>query len=957
MLHSKKQSEALSFIRTLSTANERFISATNSNFDSARLDTLIILGKLENAHSMHTRSEQEREDRDQKICLQLSQLASNLRGLTETRARSARESRILESLYHDRMEARQKKIIDTHAQTFEWIFDPRHPSSALASNHSFLEWLINGSGIFWITGKAGSGKSTLMKFLSHHKSATQALQRWTDDKDLITADFYFWHAGTELQKSQEGLLRSLLHDVLSQCPELMRQVLPKLWEQSKFDHIKSHLWNRAELLSAFAELSLQTKFTKRFCFFIDGLDEYDGDHAEIVELVQSLVQSDDIKICLSSRPWNVFTRAFGWGSHPTFRLEELTWRDIQSYVQDTLNSNKLFRQLMAGKDSARCENLQVEIVSRAQGVFLWVFLVVRSLVQGLTNADRITDLERRLRSLPVDLETYFRHMLDTIEDVYKQQTVQTFHIALQAAEPLNLMTYVMLDEIEENPDYAIELPAQQMTRGDIESRCQDMKLRINARCKDLLQVTRKKSPQWKLDDYLNYSMFSHESSDGGPSPQPLFQYEVDFLHRSVKDFFRVNDIQTFVASRLPKTLNSSDLLCHAFLAQIKVTTIESQPMDRISKESDLIDDLMHYAHEAEVQTAHPNIVLLDELSNTLKLRYNYLHFPAPDHFPRGLMEETSIYGSVTKICQSFLSFAVQRDLRLYVACKLDKPLHHVVPDWENDMMFFCALRPSVPSKYGLQSPNRAMLRLLVDKGVEMNKPLVAGDVGPASIWDQVIAQIEPQWWYMDVENKVQQLEIINALLECDAESNRSTEEFRHKWVDVLLRPHGNWCSHNIDFEAALTKAIVAFCERGIDPSGCYTGWGDGEETLWLLLIRSICPKGQNPPQLSLKTKGYVMMILKKFVGLGAQLNDLVSGGNTAGVVTPMDISIISSRQQSTVAESLARIFSPAEMEELESVQRRVKAESLKRKTSRAQRRKDKKKRKERRKGRNVELIA
>ena len=894
---------------------------------------------------MHTRSEQERKDRDQKISLQLSQLSSNLRNLTETGTRSARESRILESLYHDRMEARHEKIIDTHAQTFEWIFDPHHPSSALASNYSFLEWLINGGGIFWITGKAGSGKSTLMKFLSHHKSATQALLRWTDDKDLITADFYFWHAGTELQKSQEGLLRSLLHGVLSQCPELMRQILPKLWEQSNFDHVKSHLWNRAELLSTFAELSLQTRLTKRFCFFIDGLDEYDGDHAEIVKLVQGLVQSGDIKICLSSRPWNVFTRAFGGRSHPTFRLEELTWRDIQSYVQDTLGSNKLFRQLMAGKDSARCENLQVEIVSRAQGVFLWVFLVVRSLAQGLTNADRITDLERRLRSLPVDLETYFRHMLDTIEDVYKQQAVQTFHIALQAAEPLNLMTYVMLDELEENPEYAIELSTQQMTREDIESRCQDMKLRINARCKDLLQVTRKKSPDWKLDDYLNYSMFSDESSGGGPSPQPLVQYEVDFLHRSVKDFFRVNDIQTFIASRLPKTLNSSDLLCHAFLAQIKVTTIETQPMDRISKESDLIDDLMHFAHVAEAQTAHPNIVLLDELSKTLKLRYDYLHFPAPDYFRRGLMEEPSIYRSITKMCQSFLSFTVQRDLRLYVACKLDNdnPLHHGISDRENDMMVFCALRPSVPSKYGLQSPNRPMLRLLVDKGVVLNKPLVAGDVGPASIWDQVIAQIEPQWWYMDVENKVQQLEIINALLECGAESNQSVMEVSHKWVGILLSPHDNWCSHNTDFEAALTKAIVAFCERGLDPSRNYSDWRDEDEggTLWQHLIESICHEGQDPPKFSLETKACVMVILKKFLSLGAQLNDTIHHGtiDSHGL---------------TVAESLARILTTTEMEELESLQRRVKAGSLKTRTSRAQRRKEKKKRKERKKGIEVE---
>ena len=884
---------------------------------------------------MHTESERDKKKRDQIMSLQLSQLSSDLRKLSETGEQSARESRILENLGYKRMEARQANIIDAHAQTFEWILDPHQLSSGLASKDSFLEWLTNGSGIFWITGKAGSGKSTLMKFLSHHQSTKKTLQRWTDTKDLITADFYFWHAGTELQKSQEGLLRSLLHGILSQCPELMGQVLPKLWEESKFDRFKYHLWTRAELLSAFAGLSLQSTLKKRFCFFVDGLDEYDGDHAEIVDLVQGLVQSDDIKICLSSRPWNAFTRAFGGGSHPTIRLEELTWRDIQSYVQDTLGSNKLFGQLLAGKDSARCENLQVEIVSRAQGVFLWVFLVVRSLVQGLTNADRIIDLERRLQSLPTDLETYFRHMLDTIEDVYRQKTVQTFHIALQAAEPLNLMTYVMLDEIEENPDYAIELPAQQMTRGDIELLCQDMKLRINARCKDLLQVTRKPPPMVpmvKLDDYLNHGVFSEEHSDGEPSPQPLVQYEVDFLHRTVKDFFRVNDIQTFIASRLPKILNSSDLLCHAFLAQIKVAIIEHQPFDRVSKELDLIDDLMHYAHEAETQTAHPNVILLDELSDTIKLRDDHHRFAPPD-----------MYRSITTMCQSFLSFAVQRDLKLYVAHKLDNPLYHGVPEWEKDMLVFGALEPSVPSKYALQSPNRTMLRLLIDKDVGLNKPLVDGDIGPPSIWDQVIAQIESRWSRTEVEDRLQQLEIINALLECGAESNQSAVDIRHKWVDVLLRPHKNWCSYNIDFEAALTKAIVACCERGIDPSGYYNDWRDGGETFWLLFIQSICPKGQFPPLPSLKTKEYLMMILKKFVGLGAQLNDT------------LEHETIDSHGL-TVAESLARIFSPTEMEELESLQRRVAAERTKAKTSRAQRRREKKKKKERKKGRGVETI-
>ena len=147
----------------------------------------------------------------------------------------------------------------------------------------------------------------------------------------------------------------------------------------------------------------------------------------------------------------------------------------------------------------------------------------------------------------------------------------------------------MLDEIEENPDYAIDLPTKQMATEDIESRCQDMNLRINARCKDLLQVTRKAS---------------HGT---------LFPYEVDFLHRTVKDLFQVNDIRIFVASHLPEKFSSSALLCHAFLAQIKVGPINPPCIEQVRELSNLIDDLIHYAHEAETHTAQPNIILLDEV--------------------------------------------------------------------------------------------------------------------------------------------------------------------------------------------------------------------------------------------------------------------------------------------------------------------------------------------------------
>src|SRR3569833_273024 len=41
-----------------------------------------------------------------------------------------------------------------------------------------LDWLSTGTGIFHISGKLGSGKSTLMKFLCEHESTRNRLEQW-----------------------------------------------------------------------------------------------------------------------------------------------------------------------------------------------------------------------------------------------------------------------------------------------------------------------------------------------------------------------------------------------------------------------------------------------------------------------------------------------------------------------------------------------------------------------------------------------------------------------------------------------------------------------------------------------------------------------------------------------------------------------------------------------------------
>jgi hypothetical protein len=78
---------------------------------------------------------------------------------------------ILESLRYRTMADRLEDVDEAHAKTFEWIF--RNSTTDEIPWDSFVDWLESGSGVYWMNGKAGSGKSTLMIYSS--KSAHETL--------------------------------------------------------------------------------------------------------------------------------------------------------------------------------------------------------------------------------------------------------------------------------------------------------------------------------------------------------------------------------------------------------------------------------------------------------------------------------------------------------------------------------------------------------------------------------------------------------------------------------------------------------------------------------------------------------------------------------------------------------------------------------------------------------------
>lgn len=458
------------------------------------------------------------------------------------------EQVILESLRFSSIESRLESVSEEHAKTFSWIFKED-------SSTRFVQWLRGDDDVYWVSGKPGSGKSTLMKFVAAHETTQRFLKEWAGDKKLVIANFFFWSASKHRsQKSQKGLLRTILYQILRQCPELIQMAYQDQWIAMTSDgrvlkETRDELLTVPALLKTLKKISISTASDTKFCFFLDGLDEYDGRPADIIELVDILKSFHNVKTCVSSRSWNEFEDHFGKNFPWKLYIHEFTRDDIRLYVQDTLSKSPRFQQLR--EEDPQCPNFVHNIVDHADGVFLWVFLVVRSLLDGLTNSDRIKDLQERVNETPKDLEDYFKTILFSTENRYRKQTARTFTIAVNTVKELPLMAYWVFDQ--ENPNYVFECSTVTPSVTVLNSRLDNMGRRLNTLSKGLLDTR----GGWSEDDSAGIL---------------LFGYTVDFLHRTVKDYLQTPDAQSLLQTWLDDTFDSDWEICSTLGALAKIAS-------------------------------------------------------------------------------------------------------------------------------------------------------------------------------------------------------------------------------------------------------------------------------------------------------------------------------------------------------------------------------------------------
>ena len=545
---------------------------------------------------------------------------------------------------------REANIEEAYGRTFEWIFSETNLSGASPHRLSFMEWLKMGDGVFWISGKAGSGKSTLMRYISNEPRTLRILRNWGSNQKLIIASYFFFNAGDSLQKSQQGLIRSILFDILSQCPDLVPTVAPARLH----DHyLRSRPWKTSELRGICRGLTQQS-IDMKFCFFVDGLDEYEGEHRDVINILNDLATLPNIKLCVSSRPWNVFQNSFG-PMQQQLVLENHTETDIEFYVKERLGKDQSFAS--SAREDPRLRHLIEKIIGKAQGVFLWVRLMVSDLLRGSANQDDISDLQQRLRYLPPNLETYYQCTFDNIDKFYREVTAEILLLAQEATQPLSLLTIAFYEIEKQHHSDSMRAYRATASKAKVDALLEACQTRLNSRCQDFLVVV------------------------SNQDTEITFRHTVEFLHATAAEFLKRPEMKRKLESWVSDGFNPRLTLLRATLAQVRLEPSYRQFKPGASTLGAgsfriLVFQFLDYAYRLEKHDRSCDVALLDEFDRAAQRCYSP-DFPSPHRITyshwTGFFGATQVPNPILPHkWNDFLTVAIQHDLQLYVTEKLDK---------------------------------------------------------------------------------------------------------------------------------------------------------------------------------------------------------------------------------------------------------------------------------------------
>lgn len=293
---------------------------------------------------------------------------------------------------------------------------------------------------------------------------------------------------------------------------------------------------------------------------------------------------------LSSRPIPPCIAAFD--EYPKLRLQDLTKNDIISYIEAQIKDKK-YMHLLSEFQPEDVDKLVQEISSRSSGIFLWVVLVVKSLLRGLIDGDQMDDLRRRLYQYPRELEPLYKHMLDGVDELHRVQASKYLQILLKSIKvqlrwPLTLLQMSFADEYD--LEAVLKIPWREISDIEVASHCKRIERRIVSRCCGLIEIE---------NQTVDHPFRPRDSA-------------INFLHKSVVDFLEKPETWASVTSLTAGIdYDTNWALACSCLLMLKTFSRANRPRE---VEKQFVFPLLRYCRDGEKSSGKANVGFLRELS-------------------------------------------------------------------------------------------------------------------------------------------------------------------------------------------------------------------------------------------------------------------------------------------------------------------------------------------------------
>lgn len=231
-----------------------------------------------------------------------------------------------------------------------------------------------------------------------------------------------------MPNTEQGLLRSLLYQITSALP-LERDVL------SKYELTLEHILSSQEsekLIDILASLVKSEKLN--VLFFVDGLDEYEHDIVKLIDLLEMIRSRTQLRLCLASRPESIIQTKLA--RFPTVKVQNYNATGIESYVRATIS--EICGHIDASDTSFSLEGSIKYIISKAEGVFLWVHFAVSTLIERHVIGCVEQEVMDALRSLPTQLDEMYDRIFEQTPEVCKPEAAMVLMLIQSASHIIDL---------------------------------------------------------------------------------------------------------------------------------------------------------------------------------------------------------------------------------------------------------------------------------------------------------------------------------------------------------------------------------------------------------------------------------------------------------------------------------------------------------------------------------------